>query len=51
MFKLRAVCAEGARNGLDLEAWLEDSWDQIEQERLLERERVSNPHLILITLT
>ena len=39
MFKLRAVCVEGARNGLDLEAWLEDSWDQIEQERLLEREQ------------
>jgi hypothetical protein len=39
LFKLRAVCREGLRHGIDLEAWLEDSWDQIEEEGLQERER------------
>ena len=39
LFKLRAVCREGLRRGHDLESWLEDSWEQVEHERQLERER------------
>lgn len=37
-FKLRAVCREGTRRGVDLESWLEDSWEQVELERQMECE-------------